>query len=326
MRTVLACLAMVAAQLPGQADVAALRDLAAARPEVPEVHYNLALAEWRAGDLAAAELAIEKYAALAAQPRADLHGGMLGAIRYAEAERLLAAESPDLSAALKAAEAALAHFVRAAIARPTPELRRNAERTLRLLEELRKRMQQDPAQDSPAKDGEQRKDGDAEDGKDESQQGKSQPSERPNPDDPTNEAKPAQGGGAAPEPSPQPEAGQSQTGQPEAGQPEAGQPEAGQPEAGQPEAASPEPSQRAEPEAGGESKSPSSQPGNADADTKESTDASPRNAAPGETNRPLRLSQEQAKRLMDQLQKLDAQLQAVRSRSIARRPKVEKDW
>jgi hypothetical protein len=302
---------MVAAQLPGQADVAALRDLAAARPEVPEVHYNLALAEWRAGDLAAAELAIEKYAALAAQPRADLHGGMLGAIRYAEAERLLAAESPDLPAALKAAEAALDHFVRAAIARPTPELRRNAERTLRLLEELHKRMQQDPKQESPAKEGEQRKDGEAQDGKDEPQQGKTQPSKSPNPDEATNESKPAQSGGAAPEPSPQPEAGQ---------------PQSGQPEAGQPEAASPEPSQQAEAQSGGESASPSLQPGNADADAKESTDASPRNAAPGETNRPLRLSQEQAKRLMDQLQKLDAQLQAVRSRSIARRPKVEKDW
>ena len=57
-------------------------------PESAELQWNLALAAWRAGDLATAELAAEKYSALAKDAKDELHRGMLGAIRFAEALEL----------------------------------------------------------------------------------------------------------------------------------------------------------------------------------------------------------------------------------------------
>ena len=65
------------------ADAAAAFAQELATGESAELQFNLALARWRAGDLAGAEQAAEKYAVLAPRPRADLHYGLLGAVRYA---------------------------------------------------------------------------------------------------------------------------------------------------------------------------------------------------------------------------------------------------
>lgn len=138
-----------------------------------DLQYNLALASWRAGQLDAAELAIEKYAALSGRARVDLHAGLLGAVRFDEAQGLAqrAAELlqpaagsgaptpaapaaaadplPLLEQALDKVEQARQHFVRGALANRSPELVRNTERALRFrdelqqqIEELKKRRQQ----------------------------------------------------------------------------------------------------------------------------------------------------------------------------------------
>ena len=49
--------------------------------------YNLALSSWRAGELDAAEDAIDRYAAAPAGGRPDLHHGLLGNIRYRQADQ-----------------------------------------------------------------------------------------------------------------------------------------------------------------------------------------------------------------------------------------------
>ena len=158
-------------------------------PESAELQWNLALAAWRAGDLATAELAAEKYSALAKDAKDELHRGMLGAIRFAEALELeqqadtaiAAAQSqparpdpdadepvqplPLLEKALQKAVNARNHFVRGARANPKPEILRNTERALRKIEELKKRieeMQQQQQQDEGDKsagDKQQEQDG-----------------------------------------------------------------------------------------------------------------------------------------------------------------------
>ncbi|MFT7536007.1 MAG: tetratricopeptide (TPR) repeat protein [Hyphomicrobiaceae bacterium] len=136
-------------------------------PESAELQWNLALASWRAGDLETAEVAAEKYAALSRDAKDELHRGMLGAIRFAEAEgleakadaALEAAQQPAalgppqpgdepeqplplLEKALQKAVQAKDHFVRGVRAKPTPELVRNTERTLRKIDELMKRIEE----------------------------------------------------------------------------------------------------------------------------------------------------------------------------------------
>ena len=155
-------------------------------PESAELQWNLALAAWRAGDLATAEVAAEKYAALAKGRKGELHRGMLGAIRFAEAETLesqakaaLSAgqqpplqgpPSPDdqveqpqplkmLKAALQKAEQAKVHFVQGVRKNPTPELLRNTERTLRKIDELKKLIEElEKQQDQEQQDGDKNKD------------------------------------------------------------------------------------------------------------------------------------------------------------------------
>lgn len=140
-------------------------------PESAELQWNLALAAWRAGDLETAEVAAEKYAALAKDAKDELHRGMLGAIRFAESEgfetkadqALAAAQRPAamgppepddqsvdepeqplplLEKALQKAVQAKNHFVRGVRAKPTPEIVRNTERALRKIDELKKRIEE----------------------------------------------------------------------------------------------------------------------------------------------------------------------------------------
>lgn len=155
-------------------------------PESAELQWNLALAAWRAGDLATAEVAAEKYAALAKGRRGELHRGMLGAIRFAEAEELesqaklamAAAQQPPaqgapsgdeetkrpqpldiLKEALKKAEQAKEHFVRGVRQSRTPELLRNTERTLRKIDELKRLIEElEKQQDQEQQDGDQNQD------------------------------------------------------------------------------------------------------------------------------------------------------------------------
>lgn len=152
---------------------AALKD----DPDSAELQWNLALAAWRAGDLATAEVAAEKYAAMSEDVKEELHRGMLGAIRLAEsaeweakADDALAqmqaagpamphGVSPSTNApaepnekkrdplrllktARRKAATAKRHFVKGVRANPTPELLRNTERTLRKIDELTKRIEE----------------------------------------------------------------------------------------------------------------------------------------------------------------------------------------
>ncbi|MFN9947425.1 MAG: hypothetical protein ACK56S_11300 [Planctomycetota bacterium] len=178
---------------------AAFRAAVAEDGDSAELQWNLALASWRAGDLAAAETAAEKYAALAKDAQPALHAGLLGAVRHGEAQALSAqadaAEAaagagqppaggaaatvplPLLQQAQAKAVAARDHFARGAAAAPSPELQRNFERSLRTIaalerriEELQKQREQQPKSDDQ-KPGDQPKDDKQDEKKDDKQDG-----------------------------------------------------------------------------------------------------------------------------------------------------------
>lgn len=175
------------------------------RPEDAALLYNLALSAWRAGDLARAEDAIDRYAAAPGGGRADLHQGMLGNIRYREAELRAqeamgstgnaplaprdpqgAAEPKDplplLEEGVAKAKAACDAFAKATVdSVPQAGIARNLERALRLqkelekkLEELKKQREQQQEQksdDSSEKDGKD-KDDSKKDGEQQQQESK----------------------------------------------------------------------------------------------------------------------------------------------------------
>ena len=164
---------------------AAFARAAAEAPESAELQWNLALAAWRAGDLATAEVAAEKYAALDPDAKVDLHRGLLGAVRYAEAEafeaealeaeRAAAGAPPPADGEpadplplqerpLRTALQAQEHFVGGARANQTQQLLRNTERALRKVDALKQRIeellrerQQQPQR--PEQPGEEQQDG-----------------------------------------------------------------------------------------------------------------------------------------------------------------------
>ncbi|MCA8950626.1 MAG: hypothetical protein KDE27_14075 [Planctomycetes bacterium] len=345
---------------------AAFRLAIASEGSSPELQYNLALASWRAGDLAAAETAVEKYAAGAADARVDLHAGILGAVRYAEATQLEAAAdqavqaaragqagSPGqtggadadplgtLRAALKKAEQARDHFVRGATVAPSPELLRNTERALRLIDELKRKIeeleqQQEQQQDDQQQDGQEKNEDDSEQQKDE--QKKSEPDEQEKGEGEQNEQEQGE-----PKPDePQQEQGSEQSEQPEQqpGEQENGgeqnesggeQPPEPQPEPepqGENQEQSPEQQQQQQPEPGAgeeqpeEPKSPSEPPPPSEAQAEPQA----RNDAPGEGEQGRALTPEQTQRLFEQLKELDRQLDALRARGKSRRTPVERDW
>lgn len=174
-----------AGDFPGA--VTAFEEAAKKAPDLAALQYDLAVAAFRAQDLATAEEAIERYAAMPSGGRADLHHGMLGNIRYRQAEARAkaavgapppmplqsrpsapspAAEPKDpvaeLEAAVQLAEAARAAFVRAACAKEAgPEVARNTERAVRLREQLKKQLEEAKKQrDEQQKDDQQKQDGD----------------------------------------------------------------------------------------------------------------------------------------------------------------------
>jgi tetratricopeptide (TPR) repeat protein len=307
---------------------AAFRAAIATDGESAELHYNLALACWRAGDLAAAETAVEKYAALDANARADLHAGLLGAVRHDEAEALAAkadalqigAPAPDappadplplLQQALEKAEQSRTHFLRGIETNATPELVRNTERALRTIEELRKKIeelerQRQEQQQDQQKNEDQKKD------------------EQEKPDEKKPDEKPEQ---------PPPDAQQSDQKKPGEPKPDASKPEGKgeekpepKPEAPPPKAPKSEPHKQA-PGKPDESKS-STEPAPAQPEPKpvEAGEQQPRSDAPGEAVEGKELSPEQAQRLLEQLKELDQKLKLYRARAKSGRGRVERDW
>ncbi|MBX3462357.1 MAG: hypothetical protein KF830_04245 [Planctomycetes bacterium] len=265
-----------------------------------ELQWNLALASWRAGDLAAAETAAEKYAALAKDARRDLHRGLLGNVRYAEAQALEAgAEAllqggapppaagtappdplPLLEQALDKVQQAQEHFVAGAVGGPAAALPRNAERALRYAEALQQRIEELKRQRQ-----------------EQQQEQQQQQQEQPDGDQPQPKAPPAD------EPGDPDQAGQ----RPEDAPPDGEPPPEGAAEP-QPQPAEGEPPPPAEAEDAGTPPPP------------------PRHDAPGEAAEGKELTPEQTQRLLEQLRQLDQKLQQLRARSRSGRRPVERDW
>ena len=313
------------------AQAAFLRALEAT-PDAPELQWNLALAAWRAGDLVTAETAAEKYAAAAASAAEDRHRGMLGAIRYAEAEALeqqaaaaaaaaaappSATAGPDdeppadpmplLEQAVQKAFQAKNHFVRAVRAKPTPELVRNTERAVRKLDELKKQledlMQQQQQQQQQGQDGEP-KDGEPGEG-----------------DPQDSDAQEGQ------------EQGEPQQGDPQQGDPQQGDPSQPPPEAPEPQPEQPSQDPGSEPQAPAErADAGDPEPGERDAvpepraEAPEPDDGKARGDAPGEGAVGRELTPEQAKRLLDRLKEMEKQMKAARARARGGRKPVRRDW
>lgn len=330
--------------------VAAFRAALASDGESAELQYNLALANWRAGQLADAETAVEKYAALAGDARTDLHAGVLGALRFDEAKALekqadtllaaggqaapgapAAAKPEDPLAVLEQAQQkavqAKDHFVRGATAATSPELLRNTERTLRYLDELQKKIDELKKQREQQEKDQEQKDGDKKDGKDkddkdkdDKKDDKKQDQQKQDDQQKSDEQKSdEQKSGESKDENSKPSEGKEGDSKPEPkpdskpGEQEQGEPK---PDAGKPEEQkSPEQKPAAEkPEPKPDDKQPPA------------ADQKPRTDAPGEVQEGKELSPEQSQRLLDSLQNLDQKLKEYRARAKSGRRAVERDW
>ncbi|MFN7671202.1 MAG: hypothetical protein ACK5S5_12205 [Planctomycetota bacterium] len=327
---------------------AAFRAAVAEDGDSAELQWNLALASWRAGDLAAAETAAEKYAALAKDAQPALHAGLLGVVRHGEAEALSAqadaaeaAEAagagqppaggaaptdplPLLQQAKAKAEAARDHFARGAAAAPSPELQRNFERSLRTIaalerriEELQKQREQQPKSDDQ-KPGDQPKDDKQDEKKDDKQDG-SKPDDKRQQDQKQQPDQQQDGKQGEPQPkADEPKPGEQKPGeQPPPPQQGDGK-EPPEPQAQQGEQ-KPQDGKQGEPQ-------PEPKPGEQQPPPSEPKPATPRQDAPGEAADGRELTPEQAQRLLEQLRDLDDKLRASRARSKSGRRPVERDW
>ncbi len=302
----------------------------AAAPNSAELQWNLALARWRAGDRKGAELAVETYAALAPNARGELRDGLLGALRYDEAKELEAkvdqGGEPDpvatLETALQKAKDAKDCFVRGVLAAPSPELQRNAERTLRLIDELQKKIEEqkkqqeqqkkddqkknDQKKDDEKKPDDQKKQDDQKKSDDKQQDDQKQQDDKqqdpqqqdqPKPDDPSQ----GQSGEQPPEPKPQPESQGDGKEQPQPAEPQPADQPKDQPQAGE----QPDQAQQTKPE--------------------QAQGSEARKDAPGEGEVGA-LTPEQEQRLREKLQELEQQLRAIRARAASRRRANGRDW
>ncbi len=359
---------------------AAYERCAKASPETAAFQYDLAVAAFRAGDLDAAESAIDRYAALPGGGRAHLHHGVLGNIRYRQAEELArkaagdpapasgatSADGPpadpvaELEAAVGKAEAARDAFLRAAGDPDAgPEAARNTERSLRLREQLKqkledaKKQREEQQKDDSKKPDDKNDKNDKNDKSDKSEKadesqkdGEPKSGENPKPDDGAKEKpqseqpqdqkseagnEPPKDGEARPEP--KPEAGkegeQSQGGDPgkegaeKPTPPPPTKPDDGKDPKGQPDAAGNQaPEQKDQGEAKPEPQPREAAPGEAGAEAA----AEPRSDAPGEQAQATALSPEQRARMMEQLKDLDQRLQRIRAAARTSRRSVERDW
>lgn len=298
-----------------------------------EVQWNLALAAFKAGDLATAELAAEKYAALAPRARPELHEGMLGAVRHEEAKALVAeAEAaqqaappapqpgtqpggggaqnapadplPLLERALQKEQQAKDYFVRGATAAPAPELWRNTERSLQTIAELehriaelKKQREQQQQQQDDGQKNDQKKD------------------DQPKPDQPKpeeqNQDEQKQDEQQQNEQQQQSDQQQNQ----QQGEQQQGQ-QSQQGEAQQPPEPQQQPAERPEPKP--EQPPPEQQP--------EPQPSETRSDAPGEGAEGKELTPEQAQRLLERLKDLDKKLGEARGRARTGRKPVGRDW
>ena len=359
------CVASVCAQEPAQkggdangAERFAAGDYAGAavafekelqsRKEDPALLYNRALAAFRAGDLAAAEDAIERYAAAPGGGRADLHKGLVGNIRYREAEALRRRASGDaapsplqpraqqaapqqaedpiplLEEAIEKAKAARDTFASAADGKPEPAIARNLERALRLIAELEKQLedakkQRDEQQKQDGKDGDQQKQDDQksdekkkdEQKKSDDQKQSEEKDQQQKPDDSQQQDQQEQ---------------KKQDGEPqgqERPEPKPQQDPSEQQE--QPNEPQNKPDEKPEPEPKDGEAKPEPKPGEKESQQEEQS-AQPRSDAPGEQQQATQLSPEQRQRLLEQLKDLDGRMQQIRMQSRSRARPVDRDW
>ena len=303
---------------------AAFRAAIASEGDSADLQFNLALASWRAGDLAAAETAVEKYAAMAGDARTELHAGLLGALRHeeaklreAEADALIANSGqptvvpngapnappappgdpmPLLEQALQKASQSQDYFLRGVKAKATPELLRNVERSLRTIEEIEKKIEELKKQRKEQKQDE-KKDEDKKpedkkpDEKNEPDKDQKKPDEKPD-----EKQDPEQQGKGEEKPEPKAGEPQEQKGDEQKAQPKAEESKSGD-------------------------KPPSEQP-----DPKPGEDQKARTDAPGEAAEGKELTPEQTQRLLEQLENLDAKMKSFRARAKTGRRPVERDW
>lgn len=272
-------LGLLAASLTAQDPAAAARKYAAgdfagaaaeyqraleASPGTPEWLYDQALAAFRAGDHDTAVDAIERYAAAPGGGRADLHHGLLGNVRYAEAKALqqkaqapAAPVAPDaapsvdpvavLEEAVQKATAARDAYVRAASApEASPAIARNGERAARLLRDLqqaleeakKRREQQKQEQQGDSKSEDEKNDEKKDEQKgDEQKPDESKPepkkddkeSEQKDPGQPKPEPDEPKEDPQAGEPKPEPKTGEEKP-EPKPGEEKPDEPKAGEPE------------------------------------------------------------------------------------------------
>ena len=318
---------------------AAFRAAIASEGDSADLQFNLALASWRAGDLATAETAVEKYAAMAGDARTELHAGLLGALRHeeaklreAEADALIANSGqpnaapnaapnappqdpmPLLEQALQKAEQSQDYFLRGVKAKATPELQRNVERSLRTIEEIEKKIeelkkQRKEQKDDEKKDGEKKPD-------DKNKQKQDDEKDREKPDDQK------KGGDDKSEPDKEQKKQNEKQDpqQPEGKGEEKPEPKAGEPQ--QPKGDEQKPQPKAEEPKSGD-KPPSEQP---EPKPAEQQDQKPRTDAPGEAAEGKELTPEQTQRLLEQLENLDAKMKSFRARAKTGRRPVERDW
>ena len=339
----------------------------------PELQFDLAMALWRAGQHQEARAAAEQYVRLAGKSvRQELYDGLLGAIAYDEAKALEAqadavaaappamppmvdpndpqagagampAAPPDplpmLKSALGKVNTARDNFFDAIEARRTPELLRNAERSLRYATELQKKIEElekqreeqksddqksdDQKDDDKKKDDQKQdesKDGEQKDG-DQKQEQKDPPkddkSEQKDQAKQGQQGKPDEQPEAKPEPKPEDQPQQ----EPKQDRKQEQQPQS---QDGKDQAA-----EKPEPKEGEAKDEPQPQPGTEDKDKTadaQKPEGAARQDAPGEQMQGKELTPEQRARLMKELEKLEQLMKDYRARARQRRAVGDKDW
>lgn len=318
------------------------------RKEDPALLYNRALAAFRAGDLSTAEDAIDRYAAAPGGGRVDLHKGLLGNIRYREAEALRRRASGDaaasplqprgqqvapeqaedpielLEAAIGKATAARDTFASAADGKPEPAIARNLERALRLIAELEKQLedakkQRDEQQKQEGKDGDQQKQDDKkkDDKKKSDDQQKSDDQKESDQKDQQQKKDDSQQQDQQEQ--------KKQDGEPQGQERPEPKPQQDPSEQQQQDEQSKKPDEKPEPQPKDGEAKPEPKPGEQES-KQEAQPAQPRSDAPGEQQQATELSPEQRARLLEQLKDLDGRMQQIRMQSRSRARPVDRDW
>lgn len=284
--------------------IAAFRRAEEADGASAELSYNLALALWKSGQLDAAETEAERAATLSDGRLSHLRDGVLGNLRFAAAK---SKEAEDPQGALAVAEQARDHYLRGSLAaKDAPELARNLERSLRLIDELRKKIdEQKKEENKDDKKGDDKKDDQKQEEKKDEKKDQDQQEQKKEDQQKQDEKKDQQQGEEQKQ-------GDQQQDKPQDGKGEE----------------KPEPQPQPQPQ-DGDKKDQERKPQPAENEQKEGEAKPPsasQQAAPGEHDPNKQLTPEQAMQLQRELEKFDAQLQKLRAMQRAQRPKVEKDW